>query len=137
MREHGAAGVAQAGEELPDRPLLARVLFTLDGHEDGAVLAGAQFDAEPRAAFVHLARRRIKPNGGAADDVVETAVREDDAALLDTHFGLAPPFPTVAAKLKDISEVGREMENKLENLPPGAEAANAEPLVARARPEKL
>src|SRR3984957_9408799 len=133
----GATGVAQTGEELPDRPLLARALLTLDCHEDGAVPAGAQFDAEASAAFVDLSRRRIKPDGGAADDVIETAIREDDAALVETRFGLASPFPTVAAKLKDISEVGREVEYKLEDLLPGAEVAKAEPLIARARPEKL
>src|ERR1700722_11787063 len=133
----GAAGVAQTGEELPDRPLLARVLFTLDCHEDGAVPAGAQFDAEASAAFVDLRRRRIKPDGRAANDAVKTVVQEDDAALVDFGFDLASTFPTMAAKLENIGEVHGEVENELEDLLPGAEAANAQPLVARARPEKL
>ena len=117
--------------------LLARALFTLDGHEDGAVPAGAQFDVEASAAFVDCRRRRIEPNGGAANDVVEAVVREDHTALVDPDFRLAPTFPAMAAKLENIGEVGREVEHELEDLPPGAEAANAEPLIARARPEEL
>ena len=43
----------------------------------------------------------------------------------------------MAAKLENIGEVRREVEHELEDLRAGAEAANAEPLIARAGPEKL
>ncbi len=64
-------------------------------------------------------------------------VQEDDAALVDLRFDLPSMFPDMAAKLKDISEVRREVEHELEDLRAGAKAANAQPLISRAGPEKL
>ena len=79
----------------------------------------------------------IESDRGAAHNAVETVIQEHDAVLAASGFNRPPTLPAMAAKLKDISEVRREIKHKLEGVRVGAKAVYAEPLVARAVEEKL
>jgi len=136
-REHGATGVAQTGEELPDRPSAGACS---PSHSTVMKMElcprGPSFDAEASAAFVDLRRRRIKPDGRAADDAVETVVQEDDAALVDLWlrscldvFRLWPRSSKISAKSTE------KWKNELEDLLPGAEACER-PAAHSSRPPR-
>ena len=135
--DQGATGVAQTDEELANRALLGRALLARDRHEQGGALARVEFDQEAGAVLANLRRPRIESDRRAAHDAVETVVQEHDAVLSARAFDRPPTLPTMTAKLKDISEVRREIKHKLEGVRIRAKVVHAEPLVTRAVEEKL
>ena len=100
----------QADEEVPDRPRLRQILLAGNRHEDRGVLLRLHLDNKARDSLVELSRRRFEADDRSTDDAVETLVGEGQSVIESFRLDPAAPLAGMAAKLKNVGEIGGEAE---------------------------